>query len=185
MYGLVNKAIEDLVTQGHGAETWQRIVERAGVELAGFISMEQYPDQLTYGLVGAASEELGVPAAELLEAFGKFWVLYTGTEGYGEFLDMSGSTFEEFLGNLDNLHMRVGLSFPELEPPSFRCEKLGPGRYHLRYYSKRQGLVPMVIGLVKGLAERFGLEVDVRLAQARSAERDHDLFVIEQIKPAR
>ena len=181
MYGLVNKAIEDLVTREHGEDTWWQVVEKAGLEHAGFVGMEQYPDAVTYGLVGAASEVLGVPAEQLLEAFGEFWVLYTATEGYGELLEMSGRNFEEFLNNLDNLHMRVGLNFPELQPPSFRCEKVGEGTYHLRYLSDRAGLAPMVIGLVKGLAAKFGVEIAMRPSAARGADGDHDLFVIETL----
>ena len=30
MYGLVNKAIQDLITQQHGKATWQRIATAAG-----------------------------------------------------------------------------------------------------------------------------------------------------------
>jgi hypothetical protein len=179
MYGLVNKAIEDLISREHGTDTWERVMQRAGVDDAGFVSMDSYPDELTYGLVGAASNELGVPVDDLLEAFGRYWILYTGREGYGELLDLSGATFGEFLENLDNLHTRVGLSFPDLRPPSFSCVTVGDGRYELRYRSGRDGLAPMVVGLVKGLADKFGLDVTMRHEVRRGRDGDHDMFVIE------
>jgi len=181
MYGLVNKAIEDLVLRDHGPEAWAKIVDQAGFEDAGFISMDSYPDDLTYQLVGAASQELGVAADQLLESFGHFWILYTAREGYGELLDLSGRSFEEFLFNLDNLHTRLGLSMPALRPPSFECEKLDEKTYRLHYRSEREGLTPMVVGLIKGLADKFGHGVAIRLdvERGQTPDADHDEFLIE------
>jgi hypothetical protein len=179
MYGLVNKAIEDLVLREHGPEAWARIADRAGFEDAGFISMDAYPDAVTYGLVSAASIELDVPPEQLLEAFGHFWILYTAREGYGELLDLSGRSFEEFLFNLDNLHTRLGLSMPDLRPPSFECEKLDGKTFRLHYRSERQGLTPMVVGLIRGLADKFGLAIDLRIEADRRGGADHDVFLIE------
>ena len=55
MYGMVNKAIEDLVRSNFGEDSWNRIKERAGVDEVAFISNEPYPDDVTFRLVGAAS----------------------------------------------------------------------------------------------------------------------------------
>lgn len=178
MYGLVNKAIEDLVSREHGADAWARVVERAGVECAGFVSMESYPDELTYALVGSACEELEVAVDALLEAFGREWVLYTAKEGYGELLDLSGSTFDEFLGNLDALHARVGFTLPGMRPPSFTCVGVAPGRYRLHYRSERSGLAPMVRGLLFGLADRFGQDVVIEQVGTRD-QLGEDVFEIE------
>lgn len=178
MYGLVNKAIEELVSTRFGEETWAKIRERAGIEVGGFMSMDPYPDAVTYRMVFAASEVLGVPVASLLEAFGEYWMLYTAREGYGELITMFGSSLGEFLGNLDNMHTRVGLSFPELQPPSFVARELGPDRYALEYHSTRDGLAPMVVGLLKGLARSFGESVEVVHAHAR-ATHGYDLFHLQ------
>ena len=67
MYGLVNKAIEGLVRDNHGDAAWRRIREKAGVTVEAFVSNEPYPDDITYRLVQAASEELATPALEFLE----------------------------------------------------------------------------------------------------------------------
>ena len=178
MYGLVNKAVEDLVTSKFGAEAWEEIAKKAGVEDTGFISMDPYPDQITYGLVAAASEVLEQSAEELLEAFGEYWTLYTAREGYGDLMDISGECFSGFLENLDNLHARIALSFPELRPPSFRCEQKDEGSLILHYYSTRDGLAPMVRGLVKGLASMFKVEISILQIEFKSKGADHDAFRI-------
>lgn len=161
MYGLVNRAIEGLVCQKFGAETWERIRSRAGIENAGFVAMDRYDDAITYGLVGAASEELGLEPAQVLEAFGEFWTSYTIEEGYGDLLDMMGSSLGEFLDNLDSMHARIGATMPGLVPPSFRREAQPDGSSILHYASTREGLEPMVLGLLRGLASRFDVEISV------------------------
>src|SRR5882724_8829575 len=124
MYGLVNQALEDFVRKGFGNAAWDRIRDGAGIGLDMFISMDSYPDDTTYKLVGAATEVLEMDASQVLEAFGEHWVLYTAQSGYGEMLAMFGSDLRSFLNNLDNLHSHVAMSFPALRPPSFTVEQV-------------------------------------------------------------
>ncbi len=171
MYGLVNQAIQGLVTKEFGEESWLEIKAKAGVTDPIFVSMQSYDDSVTYGLVGAASEVLDMNASDLLEAFGEYWVLYTAEEGYGEMLDMAGNTFPEFLSNLNHLHRRVGDIMPGLTPPSFECEIVSEQEIKLFYTSRREGLDPMVTGLIKGLAKRFGLKkVKVVLSESKKVK---------------
>ncbi|MEE2939835.1 MAG: heme NO-binding domain-containing protein [Planctomycetota bacterium] len=167
MYGLVNKAIEGLVRQQFGDDAWARIKERAGWTGAQFVSMDSYDDEITYNLVGAASEELGLPPEQVLEAFGDYWTTYTMESGYRDTLGMMGDTLEEFLDNLDALHVRVGMSMPGLIPPSFSREKVADDEWLLHYTSERAGLAPMVIGLLKGLARRFEEDVELEALEGR------------------
>lgn len=51
MYGLVNRAIEELVCTTWSEEIWESIKEEAGIDIEAFISMESYTDEVTYKLV--------------------------------------------------------------------------------------------------------------------------------------
>ena len=42
MYGMVNKAIEEMVTRHHGESTWAQIKAKAGVDVEVFMSNEGY-----------------------------------------------------------------------------------------------------------------------------------------------
>lgn len=176
MYGLVNRAIEELICSNFGEETWEAIRTVAGVETEAFICMEPYPDEVTYQLVGAASQILGIPAETILHTFGEYWTLYTAREGYGELLKVSGNTLPEFLGNLDNLHARVGLLYPELRPPSFECTHTDATGMLLHYRSEREGMAPLVVGLLQGLSKMFSTELAIEHCQKRSSSGEHDIF---------
>src|SRR5262245_30844719 len=48
VYGLVNKALQDLVCSRYGEGTWERIRRNAGVDVDLFVNMEAYPDDITH-----------------------------------------------------------------------------------------------------------------------------------------
>lgn len=148
MYGLVNTAVAELAREVGGEAAWEAIRTRAQVPHTSFIGMTGYPDEVTYRLVDAASAVLGLPAEDVLRAFGRYWVRYTAQEGWGPLLQSAGDTLPEVLAGLDALHARIRLLMPELQPPSFRCVELTPTTLRLHYYSHRPGLTPMVEGLV-------------------------------------
>ncbi|MBD2249648.1 MULTISPECIES: heme NO-binding domain-containing protein [Nostoc] len=178
MYGLVNKAIQDMVCSGYSEQIWKQIKHKAEVNVDVFLSMESYPDDITHRLVKAASVILSLSSAEIMQAFGEFWVQYTAQEGYGEMMDMSGDTLPEFLENLDNLHARVGVSFPKLQPPSFECTDMEENSLNLHYRSSREGLSPMILGLVKGLGARFDTKVEITQTQTRDEDAECDEFLV-------
>ena len=181
MYGLVNKAIQDLAVQLGGERAWAEVKSRAAVDVESLVSMDVYHDDMTYRLVEAASAVFRLPAEEVLRAFGRHWVLYTGREGYGAVFETMGRTLPEFLGNLDAMHARLSLSMPELRPPSFVCEQERDEQVRVHYWSGREGLAPMVIGLLEGLGELFELEVTVVHDVLRTEGQDHDEFVVHYL----
>lgn len=184
MYGMINGAIEEMVRMRHGDEAWARVRARAGVDVEVFMSTEAYPDDVTYRLVGAVSEELAAPMDDVLVAFGEHWITYTASEGYGGLLSATGSTLPEFLLDLPNFHARVAMIFPALQPPRFACSDVADDSLRLHYWTKRRGLAPFVVGLVRGLGRRFGTEVEVRLVESRDAGADHDVFEVRWAPPA-
>lgn len=178
MYGLVNHAVEQSLRTQFGDARWAASKARAKVTVPAFVSMQAYPDAVTDGLVAAASDELGMPAAELFEAIGEYWTIHTALHGYGDLLVLGGSTFIDFLQNLDRLHAHVAVSFPELRPPTFWCSDVTDRTVRLHYASEREGLAPMVVGLVRGLGKMFTTDVTVEQAASRADGVAHDEFQI-------
>lgn len=183
VYGMVNKAIEDLVCMEHGEPMWEKIKERANVDVDVFISNDPYPDDLTYRMVAAAAELLQTPADQILHAFGEHWVLKTAKEGYGGIMQSAGKTLPEFLKNLNNLHTRVIMLFPKLNPPRFECTDVQAQSLKLHYYSERIGLEPFVVGLIVGLGKMFGTPATAVLAQGRDSAAGHDIFEVTWSTP--
>jgi hypothetical protein len=178
MYGMVNRAIEEMVERSHGAEVWERVKARAGVDVEVFISSEGYPDDISYRLMGAASEELGEPVDTLLERLGGHWILQTARYGYGDLMAAGGETLTEFLLNLPEFHSRMSTIFPHLQPPQFEVDRTGERSVRVHYYSERQGLTALMTGLLRGLGEMYSAPVQVALTAAKSQGADHDEFSV-------
>jgi hypothetical protein len=127
MYGLVNQGVQDLVVELGGDQLWAAVKQRAGVEFEAFVGMDVYPDAITERLVLAVAEALDKTPAEVLQAFGRHWILYTGRKG---------------------------------------------------------GLAPMIVGLLEGLGEVFGLTAHLKQTLSKDDGADHDEFLIDT-EPAR
>jgi hypothetical protein len=162
MYGMVNQGVRGLVLSRFGEEAWTRIHTQAAAP-ATFLNFEQYDDAVTYNLVGAAAEVLELPAEAVLRTFGLYWVTDIAVKSYGDLMNRSGISLVDFLKNLDHMHTRIKVSFPNYRPPSFRVKELSDDELELDYYSEREGLLPFVEGLLAGLALHFHSKIDIVL----------------------
>jgi hypothetical protein len=178
MYGVVNKAIQGLVTENFGQEKWEQVRLHSGVNVDTFISNDQYDDSITFKLAMAASAVLKMSLKEVLHAFGKYWVLKTGKQHYGSLMDAGGSNLREFLVNLPNFHSRIMLLYPNIKPPEFKTVVISETEIHLHYFSTRTGLTDFAEGLVMGLADAFHEQVTVRVIQQKGEKNTHDVFQI-------
>lgn len=178
MYGIVNRAIQDLITENFGPNEWEAVKEKSGVDVDFFLSNEPYDDALTYKLAGAASEVLGITVGQVLNAFGEWWILKTGKEKYGGLMEAGGSNLREFLINLPMFHNRIMLMYPKLMPPEFKVSNATDNSIHVHYHSKREGLQEFVRGLLSGLAKMYSVETSIELLQTRDEGSTHEIFKV-------
>lgn len=183
VYGMVNKAVQDLVTSRFGAPKWQEIRELAGVEEEVFVANQGYADEVTYRLVDAAARVLELPAEQVLHAFGEYWILETARVGYGAMMRAGGKSLREFLVNLPNFHTRVSMIFPHLQPPRFACSEVSEHSLKLHYHTHRAGLLPFVLGLLSGLGKMYRTPVEVAAVASRADGSDHDVLLVRWGEP--
>jgi hypothetical protein len=178
MYGLVNIGLKQYVVDRYGEDVWAEVEDRAGLDTDVFVMMTAYPDEHTGALLFAICDVLQQSFDWLLRDYGRHWIRFTAAEGYGPLMDIAGDDLFEFLSNLDNLHSRVGLNFPDLRPPSFTCTDETAESVRLHYFSEREGLGPLVVGCIEGLADRFGRRVEVKCVASRADGADHEEFLV-------
>jgi hypothetical protein len=161
MYGMVNQAVRAMVLERYGQATWTSIHTAAGAPET-FSPMEPYDDSVTYSLVERACHELSLEPQVVLRAFGEYWVAKIATVHYERIMNSSGVSFTDFLGNLDHMHQRIRVAFPAYDPPSFRTQPIDASTLQLDYYSRREGLLPFVEGLLQGLAVHFSVRIEIQ-----------------------
>ena len=178
MYGIVNKAIEELVLSNFGEEKWELIKKRGDLELDFFISNQPYDDAITYQLAKVVSEEMNIPLGEVFTAFGEWWILKTGKEKYGGLMQSGGSSLKEFLINLPAFHNRVLLIYPKLTPPEFKISHIEENSIQVHYFSKREGLQQFVRGLLQGLGKMYQVNTVIELLESREEGSSHEVFKV-------
>jgi len=155
MKGIVFTLLADMVEEVYGLEAWDAILDSTGHD-GIYVSTETYPDQEMFDLVGAAQELSGVPAAELLKAFGKF--------SFPKFRDQNpefcqpGMTLKEFLLTVDRvIHVEVRKLHPDASLPRFTYDDESDKELTM-YYSSPRKLCMLAEGLIAGAAEHFNSE---------------------------
>lgn len=179
MYGIVNQAIQGLVTDSFGQQKWQEILEHSKVDIESFSNKGIYPDKITYDLASSASKILNMSLDDVLIAFGKYWVLNIANLKYNSLLKTGGNHAFEFLKNLPNFHSRVMLYYPDIEPPEFQVEEVDNKTLILYYNSFRLGLSSFVMGIVIGLGEFFGNKIVCELIELKEDQSTSSTFEIK------
>ena len=178
MYGIINQAVQGLVTEKSGEDIWLKVKEKSNIKVDSFLSNESYSDSITYQLAQAAADVLNISLSEVLMTFGEYWVLGTGQRNYGPLLKTGGGTLKDFLVNLPNFHSRVMLMYPKITPPEFKISHIEERSVNLHYYSQREGLADFVVGIMHGLGKLFETIVTVELIQSRSEGFDHEILCV-------
>lgn len=178
MYGLINQAIKDMVlTTPDGEQKWHEICQAVRVSEADFEALQPYQDSMTSALVQATAQKLNTSSEDILYKFGYHWISFTAEQGYGEIVDLFGKDFRTCLKNLNRMHGHMGAMMPALNPPRFTLTEHSPDRVTLHYFSIREGLGPMVVGLLDGLADKYGDTISIQFVP-KGSRSDHDEFDI-------
>ncbi|MFT5570664.1 MAG: hypothetical protein ACI9RP_002721 [Cyclobacteriaceae bacterium] len=161
MYGLIHTALQQLVIKKFSLKQWNQILEKADLPKNAFLSTQSYDDSVTLKLVGAVSEVLETPVDQCLEIFGQFWLAEFAPQSYDMLLSASGDSLFDFLDNLNALHDRISTTFVGYGPPSFKLIRYSDSEGMLEYRSARSGMIPFVIGLIRGMEDRFGIQITI------------------------
>lgn len=158
MYGMVHRALRQMVVEREGTIAWHEIELAAGVSATEMVGLVVYDDAVTLNILGAAAERLGTTPSQVLEDFGRYWLHFIDNKAYRAIMDYAGKDMVSLLTNLDRLHAAVLAAMPKARVPSFTVLESYDHGLVVRYQSQRRGLEPLVTGLLLGLLDKFDLE---------------------------
>lgn len=163
MKGIVFNLLEQVVVDEYGDETWDTLLDAAGVEGA-YTAVGNYPTEELGRLVKAAAEALGQPADDIVRWFGRE-ALPLLAQRYPTFFEGHPST-RAFLLTLNNvIHPEVRKLFPGSYAPEFEFDtSRGDDVLRLGYISHRN-LCSFGEGLIEGAASHFGERVEIEQAE--------------------
>lgn len=156
MHGLVNRAIQQFVTDTYGAGVWAEVAAQIGVPGGGFEATVGYDDRLTKSAMRALCTRFGVPPDMLLEDIGTYLVSHPNTQMLRRLLRFGGEDFTEFLHSLDDLPGRIRLAVPELQVPPLDVAETAPGEFSVEIGCGWPGIGHVLAGMVRAMADDYG-----------------------------
>ncbi len=158
MKGVVFNVLEEIVTDHYGADTWEDLLDHAGLNGA-YTSLGNYDDTDMLKLVEAASTATGMDESACLR-----WI---GQEMLPRFESIYPGVFESYPDSIsllqalnDVIHPEVVKLYPGAIVPVFHYHQAAPGQLTMEYDSRRQ-LCSLAHGLMLGAGERYGQSLAV------------------------
>ncbi len=183
MNGVTARSLQRFVCDTYGEGAWSDIVRAARIETASFELLLDYPGETINRLVDASARQLGRDRSDLLEDLGIFLVAHPEIPAVRRLLRYGGCDFERFLNSLDDLPDRTRLAFPTLVLPTLRIVEREPAVFDLYCGRKPDGMVHVVIGVIRAMADDYGALAMVDLAPGSDAS-DADPYRIEILVPS-
>lgn len=163
MKGIIFNLLEEVVTQEHGEQAWEDLLDRSGAE-GVYTSLGSYPDQEFLALLQALSSGVGPTAGEPLRWFGRAAIPLLA-QRYPILFQGHDST-RSLLGALnDIIHPEVRKLYPGADVPVFDFDPIPgqelPDQTVIIGYRSRRRLCALAEGFIQGAADHFGEQVTV------------------------
>lgn len=158
MKGIVFNLAERCVSEEHGEDAWDQLLEMAGLEGA-YTSLGDYPDAELAALLQAGSKMLSTSPDELERWLGES-AMVPLAELYPEFFEGQQGSSSLIATLNDIIHPEVRKLYPGADVPVFRFEELTEARVTLGYQSARK-MCSFAEGLIAGAANHFGERVSI------------------------
>lgn len=179
MMGMVFSELLEMVESKFSFDLVDRVIARSGARGA-YTSVGNYSDEELVAIVGALSEETGVPVSDLLHTygrhmFGRFVALYPG-------FFSAHADAPSFLRVLEShVHTEVRKLYASAAPPLFVVERDANGTLWLDYRSRR-ALWCFAQGLLEACLEHYGhTEATLAVQDLSDGAGTHVRFEIAQI----
>lgn len=162
MKGIIFNLAEEAVTQAHGAELWDSMLERAGLEGA-YTSLGSYPDEELVALVQAASEITGLGDQDVVRQLGEGAIPLLAAR-YPDFFTPHATTRSFVLTLNEIIHPEVRKLYPGADVPEFDFDASDAEVLALGYRSPRR-LCALAEGFVAGAASHYGEEAEMEQSE--------------------
>jgi Haem-NO-binding len=172
--GVVFNLLEQIVTREYGEDTWDELLDSAGLEGA-YTSLGSYGDADLGKLVDAASGALEISPDEVVRWLGRN-ALPLFAVSHPKLFERHTSSRTFVLTLNDIIHPEVRKLYPGADVPVFDFASTPTGDLVLGYRSARK-MCTFAEGLLEGAADHFGEQVVIE--QPRCMKRGDEDCVIE------
>ncbi len=180
MKGAVFTIFQEMIEEKFGMECWEALLKKSDLPSGGiYTSAEIYDDKEILALVTALSEYSGLPAPDLIEAFGRYLfpvLAHSLPPGMTDYPDLWS-----LLDGVDSvIHVEVRKLYPDaITPKIVITERVDEDSIKLMYQSPRK-MCLLAIGLIHQAAERYSDTVTIKHECCMNEGADHCLLTVQK-----
>lgn len=152
MKGVVFNLLQQVVTEAHGPDVWDDLLDNSDL-VGAYTSLGSYPDEEMEALLAAACEALSKPRGEILRWFGAESMPLLA-KAYPNFFTPH-TTSRTFLAGINNvIHAEVRKLYTGAACPHFHIGQTEAGGLTMEYRSTRR-MCALAQGFVEGAARYY------------------------------
>ena len=157
MKGILFNVVEDVVTEALSADSWDDILDAAGVS-GSYTSLGSYPDSDLVAIVRATADLADLSVDDTLRLAGRLGFKHLAGRN-PELIEGIGG-WRELISSLDDIiHPEVRKIYPDAEVPGFATTDMGDV---LRVtYTSRRKMSALAEGLIEGAGAWYGRTLSV------------------------
>jgi hypothetical protein len=152
MHGLIFAELKKYVETKFNPQTWEKLLDNAGLHGQLYLSSAVYPDKDILALVTAACAMTNLPAAAILEDFGEF-VAPSLVEQYRFLINPKWKLLDFLVNTEDTIHKIVRFH-QGVTPPRLLTQRSAEDTVTISYNSPRR-MCTLLKGIVKGAAAYY------------------------------
>ncbi|MEP3346437.1 MAG: heme NO-binding domain-containing protein [Litoreibacter sp.] len=179
MYGLIHRALQCFAQDTYGEDLWSKVVAEAGLECDAYEAMLTYPDDHLDKVLGALSIQVDKDTAQISEEIGSYLVTHSRMEPVRRLLRFGGTTYEEFVLSLEDLHDRVKLALPDLDLPRLEVDAHSKVSFRVAVNFSRTGFGSVLLGILRAMADDYGALVLLDLGSSFRNDVLTELVTVE------
>ena len=176
MKGIIFTEFLEMVESKFGLETVDNIIENTDLPSEGiYTSVGTYDFNEMVGLITELSQEVTLPAGDLIYAFGLYLFSSLGN-AHPEVIASYTSPLALLYSIEDHIHVHVKKLYPDAELPTFKILEKTDSSISMIYSSSR-GLYRLAHGLIEKTFEHFNgkAEISFQLLQEDGTEVKFDI----------
>ncbi|CAE7480924.1 gcy-37, partial [Symbiodinium pilosum] len=105
MHGLIHTVWKEFIEEKYGPEVWRKALQACDVQDdTEFLEFKQHEDKLTHQVMSASMGVAAISLEASLELFGAYFVQFMVRQGWTQWLQAMGSSLQEFVQNLNDMH---------------------------------------------------------------------------------
>lgn len=159
MHGIVHKTLKEYAIDRTDEETWETILERAGLEPTLYLPVSSYDDHEVEAILSAASSMATQDRRRIERDFGRTLApeLLSTFSAHVRTDDLFA-----FLADLESVRDDIDAATTDASLPSLTTTRESTDDVHLAYRTHREpAYCGLARGMLEGLAEEFDVEVTV------------------------